>query len=117
MKFKVDENLPLQVAQLLREAGHDVFTVLDQDLGGAQDRVIAQICRTERRALITLDVHFADIRTYPPAEQFGLIVLRLQRHDIGHIVRVVSRVLKMATSQPLEKQLWIVDERKIRIRE
>jgi predicted nuclease of predicted toxin-antitoxin system len=29
MKFKVDENLPVEVAQLLREAGHDVLTVLE----------------------------------------------------------------------------------------
>jgi Domain of unknown function (DUF5615) len=35
MKFKVDENLPLELAVSLREAGHDALTVLDQGLGAA----------------------------------------------------------------------------------
>jgi hypothetical protein len=35
MKFKVDENLPVEAAVLLREAGHDAATVHDQNLRGA----------------------------------------------------------------------------------
>ena len=34
MKFKIDENLPREVAALLRDAGHDAMTVVDQGLGG-----------------------------------------------------------------------------------
>ena len=33
LKFKVDENLPIEVATLLVDAGHDALTVLDQNLG------------------------------------------------------------------------------------
>ncbi len=116
MKFKVDENLPIEVAQLLREAGHDVFTVLDQGLGGSQDQTLIEHCRGEGRALITLDIHFADIRAYPPGDFSGLIVLRLARQDKAHVLQVMSRVLKLAASEPLDGQLWIVDERRVRIR-
>jgi predicted nuclease of predicted toxin-antitoxin system len=116
VKFKIDENLPVEVAQLLRDAGHDVFTVLEQDSGGAKDQVVARICKDEHRALITLDIHFADIRTYPPSSFSGLIILRLARQDKAYVLQVMSRVLKVATSEPLEGQLWIVDERRVRIR-
>ena len=116
MKFKIDENLPVEVAQLLRDAGHDVFTVLEQNLGGAKDEVVAGICKDEHRALITLDIHFADIRTYPPSNFSGLIILRLARQDKAHVLQVMSKVLKLAASEPLEGQLWIVDERRVRIR-
>lgn len=34
MRFKVDENLPIEVAEMLRQAGHDAATVLEQHLGG-----------------------------------------------------------------------------------
>jgi len=34
MKFKVDENLPVEVVNLLEENGHNAVTVLGQDLGG-----------------------------------------------------------------------------------
>ena len=78
MKFKVDENLPLEVAGSLRQAGHDAATVWDQSLAGSPDRDIAAVCQTEGRALLTLDLGFADIRTYPPERFPGPIVLRLR---------------------------------------
>lgn len=33
MKFKLDENLPGEGVHILRAAGHDAVTVLDQGLG------------------------------------------------------------------------------------
>ncbi|MBU0985654.1 MAG: hypothetical protein KKH68_00240 [Proteobacteria bacterium] len=32
MKFKIDENLPIEVTSLLKENGYDAITVLQQDL-------------------------------------------------------------------------------------
>ena|SRR5712671_2408339 len=54
MNFKVDENLPLEFVDLLREAGHDAVSVLDQQLGGADDPTVAARCRQEQRVVITL---------------------------------------------------------------
>lgn len=62
MRFKVDENLPVEVAELLRQAGYGAITVHDQGLGGEADAEIASICQEEERALVTLDTDFADIR-------------------------------------------------------
>jgi predicted nuclease of predicted toxin-antitoxin system len=36
MKFKTDENLPIQAAELLRDAGYDALTVLEQGMGVKQ---------------------------------------------------------------------------------
>jgi len=79
MEFKVDENLPVEVADLLRQVGYDAVTVFEQHLEGSPDSDIASICQQEGRALITLDTDFADISAYPPAQFPGLIVLRLHR--------------------------------------
>lgn len=65
MKLKVDENLPVEVAEVLREAGHDAATVLEQGLGGHPDPDVSRICREEARALVTLDVDFANVHRYP----------------------------------------------------
>ncbi len=89
MKFKVDENLPVDVAELLREAGYDAATVLEQHLSGAVDSAVASVCRQEGRTLVTLDLDFADIRSYPPAQYPGLIVLRLKQQDKPHILEVL----------------------------
>ena len=81
MDFKIDENLPVEVADLLRKFGLDVVTVFEQHFESTYDSDIASVCPQERRALITLDTDFADICAYPPAQFPGLIVLRLYRQD------------------------------------
>ena len=62
MRFKLDENLPIEASSMLREAGHDALTVLDQKMGGKADNEIIHVCSQEQRALITLDLDFADIK-------------------------------------------------------
>jgi len=116
MKFKVDENLPIDVAQLIKEAGHDVYSVHQQGLVGAKDQILAKVCQSEHRAMVTLDTHFADIRTYPPDKYHGLIVLRLMRQDKPHVLEVMRRVLQLFPSEALEGKLWIVDEKRVRVR-
>ncbi len=66
MRFKLDENLPVELAEMFREAGHDAVTVLDQHLMGARDSDLASVCIREGRAIITLNTDFADTgRTRP----------------------------------------------------
>lgn len=117
MKFKVDENLPVEVARLLREAGHDAATVLEQGMGGQIDAVVASVCRSERRALVTLDLDFANVQAFSPADYAGLIVLRLQRQDRAHVLAACAAILPLLGREPLEQRLWIVDETRVRVRE
>jgi len=114
--FKVDENLPEEVAAALREAGHDAMTVQAQGLAGQPDDRIAVVVSHERRALLTLDTDFADIRTYPPAQYDGLVVLRLARQDKEHVLAVTRNLIPSFAKEPLKQRLWIVDEDSIRIR-
>ena len=72
MQFKIDENLHSDVADLLRQCGHDALTVVDQGLRGHSDGEIAGVCQREARALITLDLDFSDIREFPPAHYSGI---------------------------------------------
>ena len=105
MRFKVDENLPVEVAELLREAGYDATTVLEQRHGGSADPRLAALCQRESRVLVTLDLDFADIRAYPPAEFPGLIVLRLGRQDKPYVLSVVTRLTQMLRAELLDGNL------------
>ncbi len=116
MRFKIDENLPVEVAELLRRLGHDATTILEQHLGGSADPKVASVCQQERRILVTLDLDFADIRVYPPEEFSGLIVLRLRRQDKIHVLKVVTRLMEMSFRESPDKHLWIVEEERVRIR-
>jgi predicted nuclease of predicted toxin-antitoxin system len=116
MKFKIDENLPAEVADLLRQSGYEAATVQEQRLGGKADSVIASICRQEGRVLVTLDMDFGDIRVYPPEQFSGLVILRLRRQDKPQVLQVFTRLIRAFSSEPLEGHLWIVEEERIRIR-
>lgn len=116
VRVKLDENLPADAATLLREAGHDAATVAEQNLSGEPDAGISAVCRVERRALVTLDTDFADIRVYPPEAHAGLVVLRLKRQDRPHVLDVLRRLLPLLVTERLDGRLWIVDEERVRIR-
>jgi predicted nuclease of predicted toxin-antitoxin system len=116
VRFKVDENLPIDVADLLGSAGHDASTVFDQQLVGEADSRILDICQKERRTLVTLDLDFSDVRSYPPRQYFGLIVLRLQRQDKAYVLEAIRRIISLFEHEQIEHRLWIVEENRIRVR-
>ncbi len=117
MRFKLDENLPAELAELFRQAGHDAVTVLDQDLGGTSDPDLAAACVRERRAIVTFDTDFSDIRTYPPQAYSGIVVFRLESQARDHVLEIGLRLLRSLAGSPLDGQLWIVEESRIRARE
>jgi predicted nuclease of predicted toxin-antitoxin system len=117
MQFKIDENLPAELAELLKQAGHDASTVFEQKLMGAPDSQLAVVCQKEKRTLITGDVGFADIRIYPPTDFYGVIVLRLTRQDKPHVLKIFADAMRLFASEVVKKRLWIIEEGRIRIRD
>jgi predicted nuclease of predicted toxin-antitoxin system len=116
VRFKVDENLPEELSQLLRDTGWDSFTVVAQQLGGEKDPQLAQICATEARILVTFDRGFSNIRLYPPSNSPGMIVFRLKSQDKPHVLAVALRLIEALRRRELRNELWIVHENRIRIR-
>jgi predicted nuclease of predicted toxin-antitoxin system len=116
MLFKIDENLPVEISELLIQSGHDAKTVVDQRLQGSEDPALLDVCRDEHRVLITLDLDFSDIRTYPPQENDGIIVLRVANQSKPHIMNIIRHITPLLEREPLKHHLWIVEENKVRIR-
>ena len=116
MRFKIDENLHTGIANLLCQAGHDAIAVFDQDLQGHSDIEIASVCREEKRAIVTMDLDFSDIREFPPQNFSGIIVLRLDDQSRANSQEIIKRLLPLLDTEPLVGCLWIVDEKRIRIR-
>ena len=115
MKFKIDENLPVELAGLLQAAHHDAETVLTEGLRGESDAALAQVCGAEDRILITLDLGFADIRSYPPDQYPGFVVPRPRWQDKHHIISLFRRAVPLLGSEPLRHRLWVVEETRVRI--
>jgi predicted nuclease of predicted toxin-antitoxin system len=116
LKIKLDENMPASAVSLLQQKGHDIHTVFDEALNGEVDEKIAETCRKERRILITLDSDFSDIRSYPPKDNAGIILLRPHRQSEPQIIRLLESVLPMFQSEPIHGFLWVVESAGLRIR-
>lgn len=114
--FKLDENLPVEAAEVLRRAGYDASTVLEQNLGGCGDNEVALCCRDEHRAIVTYDLDFADIRSYPPEDFSGIIVFRLEDQSKPRLLRVLESLVVQFEQEELAGKLWIVSDRSLRIR-
>lgn len=92
--FKVDEDLPAEVAELLRSAGHDAQTVIQQGLGGTADKQLWDVVQREHRCLITADKGFANAEMFPPKTHGGIVLLRLPREGRAGYVSLIELLLK-----------------------
>jgi predicted nuclease of predicted toxin-antitoxin system len=117
LKFKIDQNLPGECAVLLREAGFEADTVDDEGLSGAEDCDIAEHTRSDGLALLTLDLGFSDIRTYPPQQYSGIVVLRSKAQDMITLTSMLRRLIQVLRERRPEGQLWVVQPDRIRFRE
>jgi predicted nuclease of predicted toxin-antitoxin system len=70
VRLKLDENLATRLVPILSGFGHDVDTVVQEGLGGRNDRDLWPEVQKADRFLITKDLGFSDERQYPLASVF-----------------------------------------------
>ncbi len=116
MKLKLDENLGVRGKHVLDAAGHDACTVAAQKLTAADDRHLIEICRLEGRALVTLDVDFANPLVFPPADYAGIAVIRLpKRPTAADLQAGLETLVRALNVESLAGRLWIVERGRVRI--
>lgn len=118
MKFLIDANLPRSIIELISELGHDAEFARDIGLGAAPDSAIAARAIQSGAVLLTRDLDFADIRSYPPEQYSGIVILRVPDDavsaDIVRIARLFLSVPKFVTQ--LSGRLAIVEPDRVRFR-
>jgi predicted nuclease of predicted toxin-antitoxin system len=72
VKLKLDENLGRSALRAFEDAGHDTSTIYVQQMGGAPDTEVHEVCRSEDRVLVTLDLDFANPLVFDPAARLAV---------------------------------------------
>ena len=116
MKFKLDENLPGELAEDLVRLGHDAHTVHDEQLSGCDDRTLLDKARQEDRAFLTMDKGVANVRVHPPTEYQGIVLFRCRATGRNAVLEFARRQLPILLSQVLAGHLFVATERGIRKR-
>ena len=113
MRFKLDENVTVEAADVLRRFGHDVDTVVAEGFQGAHDQTIREAASHAARMVVTFDVGFAGAREGGGS---GVLLLRLADQQPANVVLVLTQ---LATSHDLDSFagcVVVVSERLVRVR-
>ncbi len=113
-KFIADENVDYHVIKELRSSGYDIISILE-DYRGAKDEDIIDLASRESRILITNDTDFGWLIYRMGYTHSGVILLRLNDHSAGNIMRVLLDIIE-DTSYRIEDSFVVATENKIRIR-
>lgn len=116
MNFKLDENIGNRGRAALEADGHDVSTVFQQRMSGADDEEVFRVCAAEGRVLVTLDHDFAQVLRFPPQHSAGIVVLELPaRATPDSLLNRIGEFLRVLKQRPLGKELWVVEPGRVRI--
>lgn len=116
MNIKLDQNLPISLAEVFREFGHDAHSVLDEGLSGHSDAEVADAARKEGRMLVTLDRGFGDIRAYPPGSHSDVVVMRAAEQRPSVLAALVRAFLREHDLVALAGCNVVVQDDAVRVR-
>ena len=116
MKFKLDENLPLELGDDFRNLGYDSDTVLDERLYGAEDPAIVEAARASNRILVTLDKGIANLLRYPLSKHTGVVLFRPDSSGQRAVLSFVRARLLDVLRMEVAGRLTVVGPTRIRVR-
>jgi predicted nuclease of predicted toxin-antitoxin system len=116
MRIKLDENIPHRLVDLLAGLGHDVDTVDDEALQGADDSSVWEASQRADRFLITQDLDFSDLRRYAPGTHHGLLLVRLSQPGREALLRRILGLFSTEKTSDWTGCFLVATDRKLRIK-
>ena len=112
-KFLANENVPGEVVEAARQAGHDLAWITELSPGADDDAVLA-LALAEGRVLLTCDKDFGEMAFRQGTDaSCGVLLLRPRLSEPGHVVQFTLAVLAQQVNW--EGQFSVAQEGKLRI--
>ena len=120
LRFFIDQCVPNSIAQILREAGYEVFILGDYLPVESPDITVITKSQEFNSILVSLNGDFSDIVAYPPKEYQGIVSIQLRNHP-EIIPQLMTRLIEYLSlnnnSEHYQGKLLLVEVYRIRIRE
>ena len=117
MRFLIDACMPRPTSDLLSSYGHVSQDVRDIGMGASSDRDIARYAKDHQLIILSSDLDFADVLTFPPNDYYGIIVVRPTIGTRDAKLAVTRKLLEdPSTLAQVPQRVCIVTETKIRLR-
>lgn len=116
MRFRIDENLPAELAVTLRALGHEADTVASEGLTGTDDLALVSIALREDRVLLTLDKGIANLNRFPPGSHAGIVLSRPGSAGRRVVLEFARSRLAQLFEIDLRNRLTVVSVMQIRVR-
>ena len=112
LNLYLDQMLRLDVAQALRNEGHDVMRASEVGQARADDKEILQKAIAENRILVTLDEHFGDWVILPLSKHPGVIRLKIDPTTSKNAINLLTPFLRLHSSAQFRNHLVILSAKR-----
>ena len=118
LSILVDQNVPPEVVEFLRQARPDWMIKHTSHLGlrRATDETIFNQAQETGSIVITFDEDFADARMFPVGSHAGVIRLRVWPTTVEQAISALHRLLQTVPESQWPGSLIIIDIQRIRVR-
>jgi predicted nuclease of predicted toxin-antitoxin system len=111
-RLYLDQMLRYEVAQALRDEGHDVLRATEVGQARADDHQILQKAISENRVLVTLDEHFGDWVILPLSEHSGVIRLKINPTTSNNVIKLLLPFLRLHSSAQFKNYLVMLSPKR-----
>jgi predicted nuclease of predicted toxin-antitoxin system len=108
VRLYLDQMLRVELASLLREAGHDVTRAEETGHARTDDARILQRAVQEQRTLVTIDHHFGDWAVLPLSEHYGVIRVEAHPTSTANVAKLLLPLLTTHSQADFRNKLMIV---------
>ncbi len=118
MKLFLDQNIPRSAVKELLSLGFEVEHASEVGLTEAVDKTIATFAKKQNAILVTKDLDFGSVLTYPKGSHYGLLILRLPHYlSAEDSTRMLKNFLENTDHNNLVGKITILELGRYRTRE
>ena len=112
----LDQCVPRKFQGIIKSWGYQVDLLTEHISSDSPDTKVIELAQTLDAVLLTIDLDFANILDYPPADYQGIMVIRYDVADENDVLNTLKQALEDLYRDDLRQVLVIIEKNRYRVR-